>query len=100
MREFDVVVIGCGAAGLMSAYELSKRNNSVLVVSRGLGATAMSSGTIDLMGYFPSGKFVETPMDAVKKIAEKYPQHPYGVLGGGFEVDSDERKKNATTRVK
>ena len=36
MREFDVVVVGCGAAGLMSAYELAKRNISVLVVSRGL----------------------------------------------------------------
>lgn len=52
MREFDVVVVRCGAAGLMSAYELAKRNISVLIVSKGLGATAMSSGTIDLVGYF------------------------------------------------
>ena len=100
MREFDVVVVGCGAAGLMSAYELAKRNISVLVVSKGLGATAMSSGTIDLMGYFPSGVFVENPLDAVGEVAEKYPQHPYGVLGGGYEVDSDERKKNAVLRVR
>jgi len=100
MKEFDVVVIGCGAAGLMSAYELARRNVSVLVASRGLGATAMSSGTIDLMGYFPSGAFAENPMDAVGEVAEKYPQHPYGVLGGGFEADSDERRKNAMLRVR
>lgn len=100
MKEFDVVVIGCGAAGLMSAYGIAMRDISVLVVSRGLGATVMSSGTIDLMGYSPSGALVENPLDAIGKIAEKFPQHPYGVLGGGFEVDSDERKKNAMLRVK
>lgn len=100
MREFDVVVIGCGATGLMSAYELARKNVSVLVVSMGLGATAMSSGTIDLMGYFPSGAVTENPMDAVGEVAEKYPQHPYGVLGGGFEADSNERRKNAVLGVK
>jgi len=100
MREFDVVVIGCGAAGLMSAYELAKKNVSVLVVARGLGATAMSSGTIDLMGYLPSGAFAENPLDAVGEVAEKYPQHPYGVLGGGFESDPDERRKNAMLRIR
>ena len=100
MREFDVVVIGCGAAGLMSAYELAKKNVSVLVVARGLGATAMSSGSIDLMGYLPSGAFAENPLDAVGEVAEKYPQHPYGVLGGGFESDPDERRKNAMLRIR
>jgi len=100
MKEFDVVIVGCGAAGLMSAYELVKKNISVLVVSKGLGATAMSSGTIDLIGYFPNGSFAENPMDAIGKIAEKYPYHPYGVLGGGIEVDPDKRKKNAVSRVK
>jgi len=50
-------------------------------------------------GLFPSGVFVENPLDAVGEVAEKYPQHPYGVLGGGFEVDSDERKRGQVTFV-
>jgi glycerol-3-phosphate dehydrogenase subunit B len=46
----DVLVIGGGMAGAMAALEARRAGLNVMVVRRSLGATAMSSGAINLTG--------------------------------------------------
>ncbi|MFZ5631717.1 MAG: FAD-dependent oxidoreductase [Bacillota bacterium] len=51
---FDVLVIGGGMAGLAAAADLSRRGRRVLVVRKGYGATALSSGAIDFSCGIPA----------------------------------------------
>ena len=47
-RDFDIIVVGCGCAGAITAYVAAKKGKSVLVVERGeyAGAKNMSGGRI------------------------------------------------------
>lgn len=45
--SFDTIVIGKGIAGFASALSLHRRNNKVAILSRGPGATSVSSGAWD-----------------------------------------------------
>ena len=51
MSHHDVVVIGAGLAGLTAAVRLAEGGARVLVLAKGVGATHLSPGTIDLIGY-------------------------------------------------
>jgi glycine/D-amino acid oxidase-like deaminating enzyme/nitrite reductase/ring-hydroxylating ferredoxin subunit len=81
----DVVVVGSGIAGLSTAYELSERGRSVIVIDRGSiagGMTARTSAHLaplcdDLMsemqkikGTEPSKLFYESQAAAVDRIEE------------------------------
>jgi len=46
-REFDVVVLGGGAAGSVAAATAASHGRTVLLVSQFAGATAQSSGAVD-----------------------------------------------------
>jgi glycerol-3-phosphate dehydrogenase subunit B len=52
-RSADVAVIGGGLAGLCAAIAAAKRGLRVVVVRRGLGTTAMSSGGLDFPADLP-----------------------------------------------
>jgi len=43
----EVVVIGAGLAGLTAAVRLAESGRNVLLISKGIGSTHLSSGTID-----------------------------------------------------
>lgn len=45
--SYDVVVIGCGTAGLVAATRLAQRGARVCVVAKGYGSTHLAPGTID-----------------------------------------------------
>lgn len=92
--EPDILVIGGGMAGLVAGSITASNGLDTLLVRRGKGATAYSSGAIDVMGYPPEGADIreyfpstavpfKTPAEGLEVISSLYPYHPYGMLGYG-----------------
>lgn len=79
MSHHDVVVVGTGLAGLAAAVRLAESGARVLVLAKGVGATHLSPGTIDVLGYAPER--VERPAEALAALLEAHPGHPYGHVG-------------------
>ncbi len=79
MSHHDVVVVGTGLAGLTAAVRLAESGARVLVLAKGIGATHLSPGTIDVLGYAPER--VERPAEALGPLLEAHPGHPYGHVG-------------------
>jgi glycerol-3-phosphate dehydrogenase subunit B len=76
VSHHDVIVVGCGLAGLTAAVRLAETGARVLVLAKGVGATHLSAGTIDVLGYAPER--VERPLDALAGLPAG---HPYGRIG-------------------
>jgi glycerol-3-phosphate dehydrogenase subunit B len=76
MSHHDVVVIGAGLAGLTAAVRLAEGGARVLVLAKGVGATHLSAGTIDVLGYAPER--VDHPGEALGRVRDG---HPYGLVG-------------------
>ncbi|MET0819308.1 MAG: anaerobic glycerol-3-phosphate dehydrogenase subunit B, partial [Solirubrobacteraceae bacterium] len=79
MSQHDVVVVGVGLAGLTAAVRLAERGARVLVLAKGVGATHLAAGTIDVLGYAPER--VERPAEALAGLLEANPHHPYALVG-------------------
>jgi glycerol-3-phosphate dehydrogenase subunit B len=79
MSHHDVVVIGTGTAGLAAAVPVAEAGARVLVIAKGIGATHLSPGTIDVLGYTPAR--VERPLEAMEAWLDARPDHPYGLVG-------------------
>ncbi len=88
----DVLVIGGGAAGVAAAACAAQEGASVVLVRRGLGATALSAGAVDLAPdlYARPGEVVlaaaglaqrTTVVDHIDRVLAHRPLHPYSVLG-------------------
>jgi len=85
MSQHDVVVVGAGLAGLTAAVRLAESGARVLVVAKGVGATHLSGGTIDVLGYAPER--VERPVEALGAFLAERPGHPYRLVGAeGIEA--------------
>jgi glycerol-3-phosphate dehydrogenase subunit B len=78
VSHHDVVVVGTGLAGLTSAVRLAQEGARVLVLAKGVGATHLSPGTIDILGYAPER--IERPGEALGRLPEG---HPYALVGAG-----------------
>jgi glycerol-3-phosphate dehydrogenase subunit B len=76
VSHHDVIVVGCGLAGLTAAVRLAESGARVLVLAKGVGATHLSAGTIDVLGYAPER--VERPLDALELLPAG---HPYRLVG-------------------
>jgi glycerol-3-phosphate dehydrogenase subunit B len=76
MSHHDVVVVGTGLAGLTAAVRIAESGARVLVVAKGVGATHLSGGTIDVLGYAPDR--VERPLAALGSLPA---EHPYALVG-------------------
>lgn len=81
----DVLVIGGGMAGAMAALSARRSGATVRVVRRSLGATAMSSGAIDVATspFAPGGDLAGQRgdfLEAAAAISRVKPRHPYAVL--------------------
>jgi len=79
VSHHDVVVVGAGLAGLTAAVRLAEDGARVLVLAKGVGATHLSGGTIDLFGYAPER--VERPGEAITALVDARPGHPYALVG-------------------
>ena len=81
----EILVIGGGMAGVMAALSARRRGANVRVVRRALGATALSSGAIDVAAdpIAPGGELWAQripPLEAARTMARLRPNHPYAVL--------------------
>ncbi|MBI5119334.1 anaerobic glycerol-3-phosphate dehydrogenase subunit B [Candidatus Poribacteria bacterium] len=86
--EADVVVIGGGLAGTMAALRAAERGSGVVLIRKGYGSSAMSSGTIDIAGpeqFLPMDAWDTLPRigDRLKEILRTNPLHPYSIVAGG-----------------
>jgi len=76
VSHHDAVVVGTGLAGLTAAVRLAESGARVLVLAKGVGATHLSPGTIDVLGYSPAP--VERPAEALGALPAT---HPYSLVG-------------------
>lgn len=75
----DVIVIGVGLSGLVAGLRLAQAGRRVLLVAKGIGATHLSSGTVDVLGYAEG--LVEHPVSALPSFLAARPGHPYAKTG-------------------
>lgn len=80
-----VLVIGGGMAGVIAALSAKAQGAEVRVARRSLGATALSSGAIDVAAdhVAPGGDLASqliSPLEGARTMARLRPNHPYGVL--------------------
>ena len=90
--ESDVIVIGGGMAGALAALKASEEGRDVLLIRKGHGATAMSSGVIDVAGpndFLPHDEWETLPTieDRLKDMLRTNPLHPYSIMAGAGGVD-------------
>jgi glycerol-3-phosphate dehydrogenase subunit B len=77
---YDVLVIGAGLAGLTAATRLAEGGAKVMVLAKGVGATHLAPGTIDVLGYAGGPDRVERPEEALGALDGA---HPYRRVGAG-----------------
>lgn len=79
----DVLVIGAGLAGLVTAWQTTTRGKRSRVITKGWGATHWHSGCVDVLGYYPlSGEVaVESPAEGIARLVRESPGHPYAIGG-------------------
>jgi glycerol-3-phosphate dehydrogenase subunit B len=73
--RYDSVVVGAGLAGLSAALRLAEQGQRVLVVAKGVGATHLAPGTIDVLGY--AERRVASPSRTLRSFVAARPEHPY-----------------------
>jgi glycerol-3-phosphate dehydrogenase subunit B len=78
--HYDVVVLGCGVAGLTAAVRLAEGGAGVCVLAKGVGSTHLAPGTVDVLGHDPD--LVEQPRSALTGFLAGHPDHPYALVGG------------------
>jgi glycerol-3-phosphate dehydrogenase subunit B len=78
MKEYDVIVVGAGLAGLVAAAAAAGEGARVMLAAKGAGALTIGNGTIDLLGCGQDGAPVADPAAAVAALPAS---HPYGKLG-------------------
>ncbi len=81
----EVLVIGGGMAGCIAALSARRAGAQVRVVRRALGATALSSGAIDVAAdpVAPGGDWPShliSPLEGARAWSRIRPNHPYAVL--------------------
>ena len=79
MSKSDVVVIGNGLAGLVSALVSADQGKKVTLLSYGAGTFPLNSGLIDVLGYDDAGKTVKNPIEAIASVADGHPYKKIGV---------------------
>jgi glycerol-3-phosphate dehydrogenase subunit B len=84
---YDVLVIGAGLAGLSAATRLAEGGAKVMVLAKGVGATHLAPGTIDVLGYAGGGERVERPAEALAGVDFGHPYARMGVDGVAAAIE-------------
>ena len=66
-------------AGLVAARKISEEKITAMVIATGLGSTVLSSGTVDLIGYFDHRK--GRVAELLDEFIKHNPSHPYAIVG-------------------
>lgn len=99
--ETDLLILGGGMAGLAAGSVAEERGLDTIIIQKGEGATAYSSGAIDVIGYLPNASdSFSTPEEGLTAIAGLYPLHPYGIVGYGDDVSPDDVVEFIVRRVR
>ena len=79
----DVLIIGAGFAGLMTAWQIAMKGKRVHLITKGWGATHWHSGCVDVLGYYPTQQHdpIDNLSDSIQKLIEERPYHPYALMG-------------------
>jgi glycerol-3-phosphate dehydrogenase subunit B len=77
----DVLVVGAGLSGLMTALLAAQRGARVMVVARGVGGTHTGNGCVGVLGYTPRGTPVTSPSRTLTRALKDRPNHPYPLAG-------------------
>ncbi|MFU8771515.1 MAG: glycerol-3-phosphate dehydrogenase subunit GlpB, partial [Anaerolineales bacterium] len=79
----DVLVIGAGLAGLVTAWQAGEHGLRANLISKGWGATHWHSGCIDILGYYPltNQEALDSPLIGLEKLTSDHPRHPYAIAG-------------------
>jgi glycerol-3-phosphate dehydrogenase subunit B len=93
VSHHDAVIVGAGLAGLTAAVRLAESGARVVVLAKGVGATHLSPCTIDVLGYDPQR--VDRPLEALPRLLERRPDHPYRVVGADGIAAATEWFKDA-----
>ena len=83
--SYDVLVIGAGVAGLSAAARLAEGGARVMVIAKGVGATHLAPGTVDVLGYTPER--VERPGEAIGGLDDGHPLKRLGADAVARSVD-------------
>ena len=90
---FDTVIIGGGLSGLACGIRLQESGKKCVIVSSGQSALHFSSGSFDLLNALPDGGEVNNPAEAIDRLAEQSPSHPYAKMGKAQFVSLSEESK-------
>jgi glycerol-3-phosphate dehydrogenase subunit B len=83
--SYDVLVIGAGVAGLSAAARLAEGGARVMVIAKGVGATHLAPGTVDVLGYTPER--VERPGEAIGGLDDGHPLKRLGADAVARSID-------------
>jgi glycerol-3-phosphate dehydrogenase subunit B len=79
--ESEVLVVGGGLAGLVSALSAAREGADVRLVSYKQSTLRNASGLVDVLGYTPDGEGpLPDPYDAIPALPD---EHPYRTVGVG-----------------
>jgi glycerol-3-phosphate dehydrogenase subunit B len=84
--SYDVLVIGAGLAGLTAAARLAEGGARVMLIAKGVGATHLAPGTIDVLGYAGADR-VDRPGEALGALADGHPLRRLGAEAVGRAID-------------
>ncbi|ABW66830.1 glycerol-3-phosphate dehydrogenase subunit GlpB [Desulfosudis oleivorans] len=79
--DYDCLIIGGGLSGLACGITCLAEGLSCAILSSGMSALHFSSGSVDLLGYFPEATVVPDPFDALPRFIDMHSEHPYARCG-------------------
>ena len=79
----DLLVVGAGLSGLVTAWQAAKKEARVRLISKGWGTLYWHAGCIDVLGYDPADQYnpVSSPAESIAQLIHSLPNHPYALLG-------------------